>query len=108
VGLRVADPHHFVADLDTAFHFHSDPDPTFCFNAVTDPDPAHHRDANLRLLSWSKDHPELYSILSLHAFIVSVINAVSDPDPTFHCHADPDPASKIMPIHANPDPQQLI
>ncbi len=75
MSFRVADPHHLIADSDKAFHFHSDPDPTFRFNADTDPDPAHKHDANLRPLAWRpwhKDPSRLYSILRLHAFIVSV------------------------------------
>jgi hypothetical protein len=40
---RIADPHHFNADLDpdTAFHFKADPYPALHFNA--DPDPAPHQ-----------------------------------------------------------------
>jgi hypothetical protein len=55
---RVADPHHFNADPDLAFHFNADPhhfnedpDPAFRFNADphhfnADPDPAFHFNAD--------------------------------------------------------------
>jgi hypothetical protein len=49
----IADPHHFNADPDPAFHFNPDPDPdpAFHFNADPDPDPAPHRsERNLRTL----------------------------------------------------------
>jgi hypothetical protein len=35
--IKVADPHHFNADRDSAFHFNADLDPSFHFNV--DPDP---------------------------------------------------------------------
>jgi hypothetical protein len=35
--LKVADPHHFNADLGSTFHFNADSDPTFHFSV--DPDP---------------------------------------------------------------------
>jgi hypothetical protein len=41
---RVSDPHHFNADLDTAFHFNADPDP-------------HEGDANLRPLAYRPSRP---------------------------------------------------
>jgi hypothetical protein len=45
----VADPQHFIADPDPAFHLNTDPDTCFHFNA--DPDPAPHQsDENLRPL----------------------------------------------------------
>jgi hypothetical protein len=41
----IADPHHFNADPDRAFHFKADPDPdpSFHFNLDPDPNPAPHR-----------------------------------------------------------------
>ncbi len=57
---RVAEPHHFNAVPDLAFIFNTDSDSTFHFNVDVDPDPD--------LCSTDLQ----CSILSLHAFIVSV------------------------------------
>ncbi len=59
---RVSAPHLFNADLDPAFHFNKDPDPAVHINANPDPAP-HQGDPNLRPLA---------SILSVHAFILSI------------------------------------
>jgi hypothetical protein len=48
---RVADLHHFNAELDPAFHFDADSDLALLFNEDPDPDPAPHQsNANLRPL----------------------------------------------------------
>jgi hypothetical protein len=47
----IADPRHFNADPDPAFHFNADPDPDPAFHFNADPDPVPHRcDRNLHTL----------------------------------------------------------
>jgi hypothetical protein len=49
---RVANPPHFNADPETAFHINAVSDPDFHFTATPAPDAAPHQsDANLRLLA---------------------------------------------------------
>ncbi len=73
---RVADPHHFNADLDTdkAFISNEDLDSAFHFNA----------DAN----------PALFKVMSLRLYFESLnllnFDLKANPDPTFHSDADTD------------------
>ncbi len=99
-----SDPHHFNLDPGPAFHY------------TADQDPAHPEgDANLWLLVYRLSRtpfwaskPPLWASTALHRSILSLINFFfiwTDPDLAFHSKADPDLASKIMRINADPDPQ---
>jgi hypothetical protein len=71
----VADPHHFVADPDPAFHFDADPDP--------DPTSPHSLFLDLDTPMLQKDPLRLPLFHN---------DADQDPDPAFHIVAEPDPA----------------
>ncbi len=93
----VADPHHFDADPDPAWHFDTDPnpDPTFHFNA--DPDPslqikAQNLDKVLKLAPFSYNLAFFICKL-MWIWIDSAYHfeANAYPDPAYHVDADPDP-----------------
>jgi hypothetical protein len=84
VWWRVEDPHQFNADLDPSLNYMSDPDPSRLHF-----EPPH--------LHCERPPP------STAPFWAS--KPLRDPDPPFHSNTDPDPASQVMRIHANPGPQ---
>ncbi len=120
LAARRADPHHFNAHPDLAFHFTADPDP----------DPAPHvSNVNPRPLVYRPSRDpfktsalQFYSSMAFHSSIFESLahlnfgcNAdpyptfpsLAAPDPAFHSNADrgPDPASKI---NADLDPQPSL
>ncbi len=101
---RVADPHHFHADPDPAFHCNADPDldPPFHFNADPNPDPELHQSERIC------NHWSAYALHgSIQPLTILNFDFNADPDPAFHSNAgpDPDPAYRN---NADPDPQPRL